>query len=268
MLLHVLVGVVAYVFWPQPKPNYPKSLQVWLSEPQKPKAQHVPPTLVVESPTHEQGVRPDDAKLLSDFDHKAQQERLKKALAQDGAHHSKSEVSKHQPRFAQKGFKQNLKGTQASDDPLGLKPQLGDNHHVSEAGSDYISKMQQGDSTQLNTWQWQHAPFFNRIKSRIGKNWSPHSQIARFDPQGQQLGQMDRTTVLAIRIDSMGKVLEVLVQQPSGVSYLDEEAMRAVKEAAPFLYPPRELFDEQGQFSFVFAFHVLLNHRISLDFNW
>lgn len=263
VVLHGLIGTTLYVFWPQPTKNHQQPLQIWLSEPAKKKSER--PTTVVESPSRKQGERPEHAELRAEHDNKALQEHMKMG-AQSAAGPSNAGISGQKPALAQKGFLK--RASQTTDDPLGLKPLVGDDHHMAEAGSDYIAKMERGDSTELNTWQWQHAPFFNRIKSRISKTWSPHAQIARFDPQGESLGQMDRVTVLAIQINPLGQIVEVLVEQSSGVSYLDEEALRAVREAAPFINPPPQLFDEQGQFSFHFAFHVLLNRRISLDFNW
>lgn len=156
-----------------------------------------------------------------------------------------------------------------SADPLGLH-ELPKNHENSASAliGEHLPEVKSGKNTQLNTWSWRHAPFFNRIKTQIGQVWAPNRQIARYDPQGTLLGQKDRVTVLSVTIDNQGRLKTLQVANSSGVAYLDEEAERAFKKAAPFPYPPKELFNTEDGFTFQFAFHLQQNKGLKFDFDW
>src|SRR6185437_235034 len=116
-------------------------------------------------------------------------------------------------------------------DPLGLR---------AVNFNDYLPSVKEGENTELNAWQYRHASFFNRIKNNIARIWSPNSKIERHDPQGKLLGHLDRVTVMEVTIDRGGGLKGLSVANSSGVSYLDEEAERAFRKAAPFPFPPRE----------------------------
>lgn len=154
-------------------------------------------------------------------------------------------------------------------DPLGLNRDLPRLPVPQTAGSnDHLPGVKEGDHTELNTWQWRHAPFFNRVKAAVGRVWAPNAQIVRYDPRGLLLGQKDRTTIMSVTIDLEGNLKDLKVAGTSGVAYLDEEAERTFRAAAPFPFPPKELFDNQEEFTFNFAFHIEVNRGISFDFDW
>ncbi|MCA9507208.1 MAG: energy transducer TonB [Myxococcales bacterium] len=134
--------------------------------------------------------------------------------------------------------------------------------------SKHIKGVKEGDHSELNTWQWRHAPFFNRVKNSVGRVWAPNTQISRHDPKGLLLGQKDRTTVMLVSIDTNGQLKSLKIAESSGVAYLDEEAERSFKAAAPFSYPPRDLFEQNQYFTFHFAFHVEVKRGLSVDMNW
>jgi outer membrane biosynthesis protein TonB len=71
-----------------------------------------------------------------------------------------------------------------------------------------------------------------------------------------------------VTIDRQGYLRDVKITDHSGVGYLDDEAERAFVVAAPFLYPPQELFDKGDEFSFTFAFHLYLDRGFSFGFDW
>ena len=155
------------------------------------------------------------------------------------------------------------------EDPLGLKALTkpldhGYNDNQAEGEDDSIN----GPKTSLNAWQWQHAPFFNRIKAQIKEIWAPALAIARYDPKAELLAKHDRISVLAVSIDREGKLIRADIITSSGVYYLDNEAKRALITAAPFLYPPQELFRDKMHFTFTFAFHVLMDRGFSLSVDW
>lgn len=245
---------------------------MWLTErPKTPDELPKKAMKVVDLPKVSIQVKPKTAHYLAEHDHATPKEMRAK--------HTGALVAQSSPAIARddsivdapKPFPQVQRVTakhKHRDDPLGIRLQFGGTSAHAASVQDHMPELAEGATTELNTWQWRHAPFFNRIKARIGKIWSPQSQIARFDPQGALLGNMDRVTVLSVTIDKEGRLVGLSVSAPSGVAYLDEEAQRALREAAPFLYPPQELFAASQEFSFTFAFHLYLNHGFSLDIDW
>lgn len=135
-----------------------------------------------------------------------------------------------------------------------------------EPFAESVENVQRGAQTSLNTWEWKHAAFFNRVKYRVAQNWSPNIQIKKFDPNGSQIGAQDRVTGLRITIDARGNLIEVVVIVASGVTYLDDEAVKAFRHAAPFANPPRQLFEHGDRFVFEFGFHFRYQHGFGLGF--
>lgn len=134
--------------------------------------------------------------------------------------------------------------------------------------NDHIENVEQDAATRLNTFEWKHATFFNRIKENVSRAWNPLLQIRRYDPQATLIGHRDRLTVLTASIDKTGNLVDVRVKDESGVYYLDEEAIHAFQIGAPFPHPPKELFAQNERFSFTFGFYVSYEKGISLDFDW
>src|SRR5580700_6695189 len=58
-----------------------------------------------------------------------------------------------------------------SADPLGIMIKSGNSYRNAQPFSDYLPDVAEGDKTEINTWQWRHAEFFNRIKMSIAKHW-------------------------------------------------------------------------------------------------
>lgn len=272
LLLHVGLLLLIPKLWSGSKDHKKAALQVWLTE--RPKTSDELPKKamkVVDLPKVSIQVKPKSANYWAEQDHATSKEmraKHNKALAAPSSPamaHDDSVMDAPKPLAT--GHRVTGKNKHRND-PLGIRLQFGGNPAHAATMPEHLPELPEGEAGQLNTWQWRHAPFFNRIKARIGQIWSPQSQIARFDPQGALLGNMDRVTVLSVTIDKEGRLAELLVSEPSGVAYLDEEAQRALRESAPFLFPPQELFAQNQEFSFTFAFHLYLNRGFSLDIDW
>jgi protein TonB len=135
------------------------------------------------------------------------------------------------------------------------------------AFNDNLGKTETGTQTQLNTFEWKHAAYFNRIKETVARIWSPILQIRRYDPAGALIGKSERTTLVEITLDLSGAVINAQLKSPSGVFYLDDEAIQAFKKAAQFPNPPKALFAEKDNFSFTFGFVVSLQKGFSMSFD-
>lgn len=282
LILHMLVVIfLPLLLNDDPKLRKAEALRVWLTD--KPAAmkpepsQHIAKAVVELTPSPKN--RPKKANYLAEFDHSTQEEKRaptlrggKNASSDDSQKQSKESVNREPAQEDRNNeFGRQLKKPKKvnKNDPLSLRPNFPtEGFAKSQVNTEHLPEVKEGDKTELNAWQWRHAPFFNRVKARIGQVWSPQEQIKRFDPQGSLLGQKDRVTVLQVTIDRNGYLRDLKITDQSGVSYLDDEAERTFREASPFLYPPQELFSQRDEFSFTFAFHLYIDRGFSFGFDW
>lgn len=119
--------------------------------------------------------------------------------------------------------------------------------------------VEEGEGTYLNTREWKHASFFNRVKQSVGQHWDPNALIALQDPTGEAYLYKDRHTLVAVTLDAEGGLKSIRVTRPSGVEFLDREAMDAFRRAGPFPHPPTALQNDRGEISFSFGFYLEVN---------
>ena len=133
--------------------------------------------------------------------------------------------------------------------------------------NDYLPEVEIDAETKLNAWRWKHATFFNRIADAIRREWQGGEVLSSNDPAGRVYGFETRMTVVQVTVDRSGNVLDVNVAEESGAWVLDDEAVRAFKQAGPFANPPVQLFKGEEKFTFLFGFNVAYN-RQNFDLNW
>lgn len=125
---------------------------------------------------------------------------------------------------------------------------------------DSLDDVEEGEENLLNTKRTKFASFFNRVRNAVAQHWHPEVVHAARDPYGKVYGSKTRTTRLRISLTQDGSVHRIWVDGPSGVDYLDEEAIRAVRAAAPFTNPPRQLVNpETGMVDFSFNFILMID---------
>jgi TonB family protein len=61
-------------------------------------------------------------------------------------------------------------------------------------------------------------------------------------------------TEVRVSLSKSGSLEKIVVTTPSGVSELDDEAVRAFKSAAPFPNPPDGLIQKDNMITFAFSF--------------
>lgn len=110
------------------------------------------------------------------------------------------------------------------------------------APSNYLPEIAFGDQTLLNTREYAYASYFIRMKRQMEAMWSPRSII-----QTERLGKAQYVTTVRITLKNDGSLERVHLVQPSGNRLLDVEALRAVRTAAPYLNPPKELIESDGR---------------------
>jgi TonB family protein len=120
---------------------------------------------------------------------------------------------------------------------------------------DYLPDVEEGAETALNARKWKFASFFNRVKEQIRQHWHAGEEYAKRDPTGSVYGGKTHYTLLRVQLRPDGALADVHLEQPSGVDFLDDVAVEAVKQAQPFPNPPQQLVQE-GRISFRFGFVV------------
>lgn len=128
-----------------------------------------------------------------------------------------------------------------------------------------LDDVERGDATFLNTREWKHAGFFNRVKQNVGMSWDPGTALRRRDPTGQIYAYRDRYTILSVVLDPNGSLRDVFVEKSCGADFLDEEAIAAFQRAQPFPNPPLALVDpKRDEIRFSFGFYLEVSSRPAL----
>jgi len=131
---------------------------------------------------------------------------------------------------------------------------------IGNGTQDHLKDIDEGNETALNAKKWKFASFFNRVKQQVRDHWRPAEEYRRRDPSGSIYGQKDRYTLLRVQLKPDGTLANVALETPSGVEFLDDEAIEAFKQAQPFPNPPKQLVESNsGLIDFRFGFFFELS---------
>jgi TonB family protein len=126
---------------------------------------------------------------------------------------------------------------------------------VGSGTQDALKDVDDGEETALNSKKWRFASFFNRIKHQVQEHWHPDEVYRRRDPNGSIYGRASRLTIVRVQLKPNGHLANVELESPSGLEFLDDEALQAFRAAQPFPNPPRQLVDAtDGMVNFQFGF--------------
>ncbi len=123
---------------------------------------------------------------------------------------------------------------------------------------DHLPGVEEGDGTYLNTRSFKYATYFNRIKQAVAAAWDPLGPFDARDPDRSIFGRRDRFTLLGVTLDDTGRVKSLVVEETSGIEFLDRAAIGAFEKAQPFVNPPRGVVDANGEIRFSFGFSLEL----------
>jgi len=124
------------------------------------------------------------------------------------------------------------------------------------APNDHLPNVEVGEGTFLSTREWKYASFFNRLKQKVGQHWHPNAVLQTRDASGQIYGSQDRYTLLSVKLNRSGQIVELQVAKSSGLRFLDDEAVAAFVRAAPFVNPPPNMFNGKEDIQFSFGFYL------------
>jgi TonB family protein len=115
---------------------------------------------------------------------------------------------------------------------------------------DYLKDVETGLQTALSTREFLYYSYYDRIKNKIRQFWEPNvrQQVKMIYRKGRTIASSsDRITQVLITLDSQGTLERIEVITQSGVSALDDAAVQAFREAAPFPNPPKGMVEPDGR---------------------
>ncbi len=140
------------------------------------------------------------------------------------------------------GIKRNWKTLTLRD--LGL----GGNGGPTAATDDRLAEVAKGDRTVLSTREFKFFSYYHRIKETLRQYWKPNVErkLAMLWSRGTQMRDAELVTQVVVTLDQSGAVARITRMGSSGLQELDDAAMEAFKQAAPFPNPPAGMIDPDG----------------------
>ena len=114
---------------------------------------------------------------------------------------------------------------------------------------DYLKDVKSGLQTMMSTREFVYYAYYNRIKAALRSHWEPdiRERVNIIQRQGRQLAAAhDRVTQVVVTLDARGELLGVQILSQSGLADLDNAAVEAFRNAAPFPNPPRGMVEVDG----------------------
>ena len=163
-----------------------------------------------------------------------------------------------------RGAKNGADKTQPLPTLSALVPSFGASAQISGSPSrDVVEGVPEGEGTFLNTKEFKYATFIYRVGDSVVPYWESYldTEYRRRDPSGRIYGQKDRATLIQIELNLAGELEDVHVAAGSGVDFLDEVVIRAIRKAQPFPNPPHAMADPDGKIRLSYRFIVSMTPK-------
>lgn len=115
---------------------------------------------------------------------------------------------------------------------------------------DYLKDVDKGLQTMLSTREFLYYSYYNRIKSKIRQYWEPNvrESVKIIYRKGRSIASSkDRVTQVLITLNANGDLQRIEVITQSGIKPIDDAAVKAFKQAAPFPNPPKGMVENDGK---------------------
>ena len=112
---------------------------------------------------------------------------------------------------------------------------------------DHLKDIETGPQTLLSSREFLYYSYYTRIKDRLRIFWEPKikEKVSRIFLAGRHIASNEeKITRLVITLDEGGKLIRVQVLGESGLKDLDDAAVEAFQQAAPFPNPPSGIVDK------------------------
>lgn|GEM_PF-923876 len=109
--------------------------------------------------------------------------------------------------------------------------------------NDWLPGEKKSDSTLLNSYEFKHAAFINKVKRLV--SFYADQTIHNAQPR-QPLTKASYALVIQAVLDAKGKLQSIVVSQSCGVPEFDDALAQAYRLAAPFPDPPSGMLGSDG----------------------
>lgn len=116
--------------------------------------------------------------------------------------------------------------------------------------NDFLEDIPLGDFTQLNTQEFEFYGFYHRIRQKLEQYWGNNLQeeADKIFKQGRSIASDNNLiTSLTIKLDSTGKIVNIIMNSTSGLKELDDAAVKSFNQAGPFPNPPKGMLKADGK---------------------
>lgn len=145
--------------------------------------------------------------------------------------------------------KKNKEVTKSQSSKLGLKNGKS-NGRALGSSNDFLEDIPLGDFTQLNTQEFEFFGFYDRIRKKLEQHWGNNLQeeAEKIFKQGRTIASDNNLlTSLTIKLNSKGRIVDILVNSTSGLKELDDAAIKSFNQAGPFPNPPKGMLKADGK---------------------
>ena len=218
---------------PGPPQPAPKKVAMQQPEPTLPKEEKFEPKPLPEEPPPQEAPEKKEVSL-GDLS-------LKPADFKDLLHqNSKSEKDSKDKKVAMK--EPSGKGV-PYESPLKGRP--GSRGDFDSFAHDFFPDVKIGGKTYLNTAAFPDVQYFTQLKRIFRMRFNPSPPLRRhFAGNRVVVGQV--SVSMAVSVSPDGRLKELFVVKSSGIPGYDEEALRTIRESAPFSAPPQKVMDKDG----------------------
>lgn len=125
----------------------------------------------------------------------------------------------------------------------------GSKRETASKTDDYLKEVKDGAQTMLSTREFLYYSYYNRIRGQLKQYWEPRikEKVKKIFATGRSIASdEDRITRVLIVLNDAGTLVKVQVVGESGVRDLDDAAVEAFRQAAPFPNPPKGIVDTDG----------------------
>jgi len=115
--------------------------------------------------------------------------------------------------------------------------------------SDYLQDIKEGAQTILNTREFKYYSYYSRIRHQLQQYWEPSikDKFTALIKRGRAIASTeDRITRVLITLNPAGNLMKIQLLEESGLRDLDDAAIEAFQDAAPFPNPPAGIIDIDG----------------------
>lgn len=126
-----------------------------------------------------------------------------------------------------------------------------------ELPEDFYPDYKIGPHTYLNVLRFPDVEYFVRLKRVFKMTFSPVPAL-RGALLANQITRGQIEVVLGVVVDVGGRLAELFVINGSGLESYDQEALRTVRDSAPFAKPPAQILGDDGQLRMSWTFTVYL----------